>query len=248
MTDRRREGRMRKRLGWIIPLSVLLILAAAFFIYVSVYYHADDTALAALRSDDGVTVSETNFGWFFDGSGEDSALVFYPGAKVEAAAYAPLLKRLAEGGMDVFLVKMPFNLAFFGMNRAESVMRLYEYENWYVGGHSLGGAMAAEFASDHGEKLEGVILFAAYPSSTMKENLTVLSIYGSEDGVLNFKKVEKGRTYVCGDLFELEIPGGNHARFGSYGAQRGDGEAKISPEEQQEQAVSFILSVCLDRD
>ncbi len=94
---------------------------------------------------------------------------------------------------------MPFNLAIFGIGKAEKIMTLHDYENWYIGGHSLGGAMAARFAADHTESLKGVILFAAYTTKTLKEPLTVLSIFGSEDGVLNMDKVAEGRAFVCGE-------------------------------------------------
>ncbi len=232
---------MRKKLKWIIPLAVLFVIAAAFFIYVSIYYHADGEALAALGSTETVTVAETDYGWFFDGPGETDVLIFYPGAKVEASAYAPLLHELAAAGMDACLVKMPFNLAIFGIGKAEKVMAGYDYANWYVGGHSLGGAMAARFAADHTERLKGVILFAAYTTKTLKEPLKVLSIYGSEDGVLNRDKVAAGRDLVCGEYTELVIEGGNHAQFGSYGEQAGDGEAAIGPAEQRTRTVEFII-------
>ena len=107
-------------------------------------------------------VEKTEYGWFLDGPSEENALIFYPGAKVEETAYAPILHRFAEEGMDVCLVKMPFRLAFFGISKASDVMAQYEYENWYIGGHSLGGAMSAVYAADHGDELKGIVLLAAY--------------------------------------------------------------------------------------
>ena len=126
-----------------IPLAVIAALAAAFLIYTGEYYHASDTARAMLESDGAVKVIRTDYGWRFDGPSDTDALIFYPGAKVEAAAYAPLLHRLAEGGMDVCLVRMPFNLAIFGVDRADKVMAEHDYGRWYLSGHSLVGAMAA---------------------------------------------------------------------------------------------------------
>ena len=232
---------MRRRLKWLIPLLLLTALVLAFFVYTGSYYRADETALAALTSDGTVTVSRTSYGWFFDGPSEDSALVFYPGGKVEETAYAPLLHRLAAEGMDACLVKMPFHLAVFGVNRADGVMREHSRSRWYVGGHSLGGAMAASYAASHGDSLSGLILCAAYPTKALDEGLTEISIFGSEDGVLNREKTAAGRAYAPEDFHELVIPGGNHAQFGDYGPQAGDGEASISPERQQGDAVGFIL-------
>ena len=224
---------MKKR-WWMIPLAALLLLGLAFFAYTLRYYHADDAALGALESDNRVTVTKTDFGWFFDGPAADSALVFYTGGKVEEKAYAPLLRRLAENGVDVCLLKSPFHLAFFGMNRADQVLDEYDYENRYIGGHSLGGVVAAAYAANH--DLDGVILLAAYPVRELDE--PVLLIYGTEDGVLNRERVTEAGRY--GRIEEAEIEGGNHAGFGSYGAQAGDHAPKISAERQQEETVTII--------
>ena len=149
---------------------------------------------------------------------------------------------LANQGMDVFLLHMPCNFAFLGKNKADDIINAYEYENWYIGGHSLGGAMAASYAADHLDMLRGVVLLSAYPTDSLKEGeLSVLSIYGSEDKVLNMEKVKEGREYMPSDYTEICIDGGNHAQFGNYGIQGGDGKALIPAEEQQEQTVEAIL-------
>ena len=230
---------MRKKLRWII--LILLVLVTAFLIYTGNYYHADDTARSAMITDGSVAVVQTDYGWLFDGPSEDAALIFYPGAKVEAEAYAPMLRMLAGQGMDVCLIRMPFHLAFFGMGRAGDVTREHQYSRWYIGGHSLGGAMAANYAAGHSDELAGVILFAAYPTKPLAKSLTVISIYGTEDGVLRMGKVTEGRSYAQGPLYEYAIEGGNHAGFGCYGEQKGDGEARISAEEQQQTAVEYIM-------
>ena len=181
-------------------------------------------------------------GYLFDGPSEKDALIFYPGGKVESTAYAPLLHALAEAGIDTFLVDMPFHLAFFGMNRAGDLIGKYDYENWYICGHSLGGVAASSWAAGHPEELDGVILLAAYPVKALDEGLTELTIYGSEDKVLDPGKIEEGLKYAPADYEEYVIQGGNHAQFGSYGAQSGDGEAKISAEEQVSETVKTILA------
>ena len=107
-----------------------------------------------MTSSSEVTIKKFDKGWFFDGAGEEKALIFYPGAKVATEAYAPLMYQLAESGIDCFLVDMLFHMAFFGMNRAEEIMQEYNYEAWYLGGHSLGGAMAANFAADYVESVD----------------------------------------------------------------------------------------------
>ncbi len=229
-----RKVPVRKR---ILQLLVLLVLAAAaaFGLYVSRYYHADETARAALVSTDTVTVQKEKTYYLFDGPGEKTAYIFYPGAKVETESYAPLMQQIAESGIDVFLVDMPFHLAFFGMNRADAVIaENEEYDSWYIGGHSLGGAMAANYAAENPEKLDGAILMAAYPTKSLdSEDFQVISFYGSEDQVLNMEHFEEGRTFMPADYFEVKISGGNHAGFGNYGEQEGDGTASVSAQEQQ---------------
>lgn len=230
---------MRRKL--IAAAVIIAALLAAFLIYAGDYYRADDAALAALAPDGAVRVARQDWGWLFDGPADEPALVFYPGAKVEAAAYAPMLRLLAARGMDVCLVEMPFRLAIFGINRADAVIRQLAYSRWYVGGHSLGGAMAADYAARHADALEGLVLFAAYPARQLPDSLKLISLRGSQDGVLNLEKLEKGRRYAPSDAAELVIRGGNHARFGSYGDQKGDGAASIAPRAQWEAAVDFIM-------
>lgn len=201
--------------------------------YVNDYYHVTDKE-AALSDTDAVSVTETSFGYFFDGAGTEDALIFYPGAKVEDLAYADLMKRVAAGGADCFLVHMPCNLAMFGMNKASDIIAENDYEHWYLAGHSLGGAMAASYAANNPDKLDGLIFLAAYSTKDLSQSgLKTLSVYGSEDKVVNHGKIERGRSLIPGDYEEFVIEGGNHANFGDYGAQRGDGEAAISPEEQK---------------
>lgn len=239
---------MRNKWKWLIPMVLLVILAGAFLIYTGIYYHADASALDALGSDEAVTVTKTAYGWLFDGPSETDALIFYPGAKVEETAYAPLLRRLAAEGMDVCLVRMPFRLAFFGLSKADAVLAAHPYDRWYIGGHSLGGAMAASYAAGHADRLTGVVLLAAYPTKALDDALAVVTVYGSEDGVLNRAKLEKGRQYMPGSAREYEIVGGNHAQFGNYGRQAGDGAAVLSAQEQQRRTVEAILQSMIRTD
>lgn len=136
-----------------------------------------------------------------------------------------------------------------GQNKAESIQQMYDYEQWYMAGHSLGGAMAASYANKHLEDLDGLILLAAYPTKSLeKEGFTVLSLYGSEDRVLNREKLESGRAIMPDDYTEICIAGGNHAWFGNYGEQSGDGKASISREEQQEQTVEAVLDIITENE
>jgi len=158
--------------------------------------------------------------------------VFYPGGKVEAEAYALLLKDIQDAGIRVFLVEMPFNLAVFDANAAEKIIANNpNIEHWYIGGHSLGGAMASQFAEKNADKLDGLILLAAYPLNDALDK--VLIIAGSQDLVLDQTKIEG---------FEVNwIEGGNHANFAHYGMQKGDGKALIDKDEQIKMTQMWII-------
>lgn len=229
----------RRLVLWILA-ALPALLAAGFLLYAAVYYRADQTALDALCSDERVQISRTDYGWFFDGPAEDRALIFYPGGKVEETAYAPLLRMLAEQGTDVCLVKMPLRLAVLAPGRAELVLAEHDYETWYIGGHSLGGTIAASYAAEHPGAFRGLALLAAYPIRPLDPELHVLSVYGSEDGVLSRERLAEGEQYFPENVLILEIPGGNHAQFGSYGPQRGDGQALIRPEEQWAETAALL--------
>lgn len=233
------------RINWVeqtvnAAAQLCFLLGIIIIWYASDYYTAGDEAKECLNGTETVSVVNTDFGLLFDGSGTESALVFYPGGKVEYTAYAPLMLALAEDGIDCFLCEMPYNLAVFGINTAQKVMDSYSYDKWYIGGHSLGGAMAAVYAENRSD-ISGLVLLGAYPTSA--PNCPALMVYGTCDGVVNRQKLEKG--LAMENVTRFVIEGGNHAGFGCYGAQAGDGEAEISAEEQwdiTEKAVrEFIL-------
>ena len=174
--------------------------------------------------------------------------VFYPGGKVEYEAYAPLMEKLAEQGVLCVLLHMPANLAVLDVNAADGIQE--EFPNiteWYIGGHSLGGSMAASYLGEHAEEYEGLILIASYSTADLKgTDLNVLSIYGENDQVLNVEKYRDNKDNLPEDYKEMIIEGGNHAYFGSYGEQDGDGKANISNAEQIEFAANEIEKMLAD--
>lgn len=233
---------MNKKILWSIPFLILLTAIVAFLVYTGNYYHADETALSAMESDEDVQTRNVNFGWIFDGPSDENALVFYAGGKVEETAYAPLCHELARNGMDVFLLQLPFRIAFFGLNMAGEVMDQFDYyDQWFIGGHSLGGVAAASYAARKGDDLDGLILLGSYVMDDLDESLKVLLIHGSEDKVLNMDRFEKSLENISPIYVNHVIQGGNHAQFGSYGPQKGDGTALISPEQQVRETVQTII-------
>ena len=218
----------------IIFAALLVFLAVAFFSYVSDYRHADETTLSLLQSDS--IHQEGNLTILTPDAGNDTGrgLIFYPGGKVEDIAYLPLLEKLRAQGVTVALVKMPFNLAVFDINAADKVpAAIPSVSRWYIGGHSLGGAMASSYIDGKEDRYSGLILLGAYPVND--STIPTLCIYGSEDVMLDKSKLSGVRNV-------LELVGGNHAQFGNYGTQDGDGVASISREEQQTKAAEAMVA------
>jgi len=208
----------------LILLSALAVLAGAFLIWTAFYYHADNTAREVLQSDSSIETS----GNLIILPAEDSKaeFIFYPGAKVEAISYLPLLEKIRSyADITRVLVKMPRNMAFLNMNAADSVIGKYpEIKTWYIGGHSLGGAMASSYASKNQDRVSGLILLGAYVYGDYPPE-KALTVYGTLNADLE-KKIDYTDNIV-------KIEGGNHAQFGNYGPQKGDLPATITAEEQQ---------------
>ncbi len=221
-------------------LGLILILCIAFYIYTLDYYRASDYVEGLIEEsqhqievDGGLTIIRP------EKEAEDQqGIIFYPGGKVEAIAYMPLLLQLADEGITCVLVEMPMNLAVFNINGADKVVEKYsDIDEWYLMGHSLGGAMASSYMDKNYEQYEGLILLGAYPLNEIDINTLVL--YGTYDVMLDLTNM-----YMAEEVHE--IVDGNHAQFGDYGVQEGDGEAKISREEQQRIAVAYIRDFVLD--
>lgn len=231
MTEETKPRHKRGKIIAGILLVVLLLAGGGFYWYVSNYYRAEDVALEVLSAGDNIEVRD-DLTILSPSYPTDTAIIFYPGAKVEAAAYLPLLDQLRQTGLTCILVEMPFHLAIFGVNAAEDVMAQFpDISHWYIAGHSMGGAMASQFAADHPDEVDGLILLGAYLYGDYPPQKT-LTIYGS----LN-QSVEDEIDYTEN---VVEIEGGNHAQFGNYGPQKGDLPAAISAAEQQAQAVEAI--------
>lgn len=242
MSGTKNRANLRKTFLFVI-LGIIVVGFAALFIYSNDYYRSE-VSMEECAANTECSVEEFADGIFVDGSGQSDAVIFYPGAKVEYTSYLPLCVKLAEEGVDCFLVEMPFHLAILGMNKADKIMDKYDYDNWYLAGHSLGGAMAANYVAEHTEDFAGLVMLAAYPTKELvSEDLKVISIYGNKDTVLNRENLEAGKEFVPEYYTEIGLGGANHAGFGNYGPQEGDGEATMEREKQQEMTVSYIVKM-----
>lgn len=227
-----------------IVLGFIILVLIVFFIYVSTFYRALDEAKKYLNTTDDVIVTEQENYYIFEKENATKGIIFYPGGLVEAISYAPLMYKLAENGYLCILLEMPFNLAVFDINAADGLGE--EYDNiseWYIGGHSLGGSMAASYLENNKDDFEGLILLGSYSTVDFSnDKIKVISIYGEYDEVLNKNKYLENKGNLPCNFTEVIIDGGCHAYFGTYGTQKGDGIPIISNFEQIDITVENIIA------
>lgn len=228
-------------IGILIGVGIAIIGSC---IWLNKSYSPQDIAKAALVSDGNIEVKIDDYISFTPKNVDPTkGFILYPGAKVEPGAYAPFCRAIAEKGYEVIILDMPFNIALLGQNKAEKAMKDYsDITHWVVGGHSLGGVVASKFATEN-NMVDGVVLLASYPNNDNLKNMVknVLSIWGSKDGVVNFKQLVESRKKLPEDTTYVDIEGANHSQFGDYGLQEGDNEALITSEEQMEITYKNIV-------
>lgn len=233
-----------------ILLGLLVIASLAgigFVVWAELPLGPQAQALSALESDAQVTVTSADWITFQPAASHPTTgLVFYPGAHVDYRSYAPALRKVAAQGYLVVLLRVPLNLAIFGPNAAAPALAAYpEIQHWAVGGHSLGGVVAAQYAASNLGKVHGLVFWASYPPDDrlLHSTLQVASIYGTEDALATPQKINASIDWLPITTRYIQIDGGNHAQFGDYGPQPGDHPAAILPEEQWNQAAAATVEM-----
>ncbi|MCX8006726.1 MAG: alpha/beta hydrolase [Coriobacteriia bacterium] len=244
------SGRMRSALHGLALLTGAGLLAVA--AWAATPYGPDERALDALRTSDGISVERTGWGWEFAPSASmpATAVVVYPGGHVDPRSYAPLARSLAQAGYRAIVIKMPLSLAVMAPNAADRAVRAHpEIRRWAIVGHSLGGAMAAAHAARRPGRYSALVLLAAYPPESVdlsRQRMAVAAFAGSEDTVLNRARFDAMRGRLPQESVIATVEGANHAQWGAYGRQRGDGDAHIAPEVQTAIAVDAVRRVLGD--
>jgi len=235
-----------------VPLLVLSFLLVAALAYARPFV-ATPTATAALRSEKGVRFSD-RLGWYEliparqDTTGEEikptTGMIFVPGARVDSRAYAHVLRPLAEAGYLVAVLKEPFGFAVIDADHGQKVLDLHpEISHWVIGGHSLGGSVAASLA-DNDDSVEGLILFASYPADPIIRNdLKVVSISGTADRFATPADIDASRAKLPPTTSFVVINGAVHSSFGDYGDQPGDGTATIERSAAQAEIIKTTLAL-----
>ncbi len=237
-----------KRLRWILIglLVVLALTGAGFVVWAETPLGPMPEALAALESNDEVTVQTDPWLLFVPTAKTPTVgLIFYPGGRVDPRSYAPAARAIASQGYLVVIPPVPLNLAVFAPDIAADVIAANPaIKHWFVGGHSLGGAMAARFAYNNPETVDGLVLWASYPASpsdfSQRPDFPVLSVYGTQD--MGLEGIEASRVLLSSTTDWVVIEGGNHAQCGWYGPQPGDGAASITRQAQQAQMIEATVA------
>ncbi|HVJ26208.1 MAG TPA: alpha/beta hydrolase [Vicinamibacterales bacterium] len=225
-----------------------------FVVWSVIAYRATSQAHDALKSDARVEVTDRSDYWAFAPRQEsaDVGLIFYAGALVDPAAYAPLAHAVADRGYPVLLIRLPRRGAFGGADGAAPLTRAIEatlsvpvVKRWVASGHSRGGKVASELVRTRAGSLVGLILIGtSHPRDFSLANSTipVTRIFGTRDTVADLDKVMAVRKNLPPDTRDVRIDGANHSQFGYYGFQPGDWPATITRAEQQRLTLEAVLS------
>lgn len=217
-----------------IILVVLVFFFAFLIYYANDYYRAKESANEIYQENGSLT---------FDALNEDLGFIIYPGGKVDEKAYSPLAKKLNEEGYKVVIAKFPFKLGILDTNEAENIIKKNpNIKSWVIVGHSLGGTCASMYVADNNTLVTGIAFLGSYTNENLRDlPIKTISILGTNDKIVNMENYENTKEMYNTSHKFYEIEGGNHAYYGVYGEQEGDGEATISNEEQIDLSVKYIL-------
>lgn len=234
---------LKKRI--ITLLTVLLLFVIGFFIWLSNGYSLQEEDMKYMQSNSKVEVTiDGNYTYFTPKNvNTTKGFIFYPGERVDSSSYAKLCNEVASYGYKVVEVDMPFNYANFGKDKATKVIEDNpEITTWVIGGDSLGGSVACEYAVNN-KNVEGIVLISSYPKNNISElGFKVLSLWGSKDNVVDYKELINSKEQLPKDTKYVEIEGANHSQFANYGMYSGDEEALISSDEQMDITVKNIVN------
>lgn len=240
---RNKSTRIKRFIYGVIAILVLIVVAGFIFLKLNTYAPQEDAS--AMLDLPHVT---DHADWIKISQNQPVArVVFYPGGLVEPSSYLPLFEPLSDEGLEIFIAKMPLNLAILNTNAIETIQEEEPTQlPTFLSGHSLGGASAALYLEEHPQSIDGLLLLAAYPaesSDLSQVDFPVLSITASEDAILDWETFEESKTQLPDDTQYEMIDGGNHANFGSYGKQDGDGENTISRRKQHELTQKLFIDL-----
>ncbi len=227
-----------KRIGIGLLIITLLIFVGLNMYAEGSYEHLDDmdTAIGEMDLSD-VTIYENDSKITYTVDNPIANIIFVPGGLVEPDSYEYLAAKLSLKGYNVTISKAMFNLAIFQPNKPSRYID-EDLDNIIIG-HSLGGVVATMAAENH-DDISKVILLGSYSIKDLTDK-DVMIISAEHDEGMDPEKFEDAKQFLNKDAVLHMIEGGNHAQFGWYGEQKGDGAAEITTIVQQDLVVQYIL-------
>lgn len=239
--DNKKNNKIKKRL---IILGLLLFLLIPLTLFISNSYEGEYESQKALVANENIDIIISDIISFKPVKNQSTqGLILFQGAKVDAKAYAPIANKIAENGYEVYIIDSIFDIPILASKKANKIINDNpNIKSWIIGGHSLGGVVASKVASENSQ-IQGLVLFASYPAndSLSNQDKEVLSIWGSNDGILNFESFVESKSKLPVDTKFIEIKGANHSQFGDYGLQKNDNIPTIENEKVFEVVVDNIL-------
>lgn len=238
------KNKKNKKIIFLIISVFLFCIAISFVFWIKDTYKLSEEGRKKIENSNSINISRVENNLVFTPKNYDNkvGVIFYSGEKIEEESYVGICKKLSECGYKVVIPKMNLNLPVLSTNKANKVIdEMPNVKDWYIIGHQKGGDEASK-ASINQKNIKGAILLGSYSNN---ENLKLLSkkallIWGSKDGIMNFEGFSDAQKNLPKDTVYYEIIGGNTSNFGDYGLQKGDNEALIDREQQQEKAVKKI--------
>ena len=235
---------------WLLLIFAIVIVGIVFFGFQWATFARPPLpeAVEALDGDDLVSVTQEPWLTFSPTQATPTTgFIFYPGGRIDPRGYAHLMSAIAEQGYLAVLPEMPFNIAAFRPNTADEIIAAYPHiERWVIGGHSVGGTMAAQYTDEHPEAIAGLAIWASYPADNTDVSdldIPVVSIYGSRELRVNDSSIAERKHLLPADTHYLRIEGGDHHQFGSYEINPEDHLATTSRASQQEQILQATLDL-----
>lgn len=237
--------------GW-TALSLLLATIAFFAAWGATPHSTNRDALIEVYARDDLVVTTADDLLVLrpsdtDGPLSGQAMLFWPGARVDPHAYAGRFADfVAHTGMTVVIPRPTLNFALLDPRGPTDFRAIAAPATVTgVGGHSMGGVKACQEAAETGGV--SLVLLAAYCAEDISgSDIAALSMVGSHDLLLSTEDIDTGISRLPGDATVLTVQGANHALFGDYGPQPGDGPARISAEELGAELATALEDFFLD--
>lgn len=237
----RRSSVRRLLLSGLASLALVLLAAASLWLRP---FPAHDTALRALENPERYEVATTPTAIMLEPIVTDSrvALIFQPGARVDARAYVSILADIAVAGYPVVIVKQPLGIAFLALGSIPGVVEEDPEIRWVAAGHSLGGVVASGAAN---EGVAGLVLWASYPAGDIsgRSGPEATSIYGTADAITTVSDIRESEDRLPAQAELVAVEGAIHSFFGDYGLQPGDGTPTIDRSAAQAMIVAATLDL-----